>query len=298
MSAMMRRRGFLALALAASVSAWGADKVPLDENTVALFADLHVTQDKNNPHQSEGVARCVRDVLACNPRPANVLLYGDLSFNRGDVGDYRLLKELLQPLDDAGIRWHACFGNHDRRATFLSVFPERQAQSPLAPDRLVSVVDTPHADFILLDSCLEGPVNGGVDEAQRAWLAKTLAACKKPVFVGAHHPLRETGVGGLLASNSVYAAYIYGHNHRWLPQAEQGVDTLCLPSTGHWGDIGFVLVKLDAEGATFTLHQRDCYAPRPAAKPEDVKPEWIERVKKNDGSQWRASFKRPAAKPE
>lgn len=297
MREFMRRRGFLALLLAAGVSAWGADKVPLDENAVALFADLHVTQDKKNPHQREGLSRCVRDVLACSPRPANVLIYGDLAFNRGETNDYRLLKELLKPLDDAGVRWHACFGNHDRRAQFLSVFPERQGLSPLAPGRLVSVVSTPHADFILLDSCLEGPVNGGLDEAQRAWLQKTLGACKKPVFVGAHHPLKETGVDGLLASNAVYAAYIYGHNHFWKPQAEAGVDTLCLPSTGHWGDIGFVLVKLDAEGATFTLHQRDFYTPRPAAKPEDAKPQWAERVKKNDGSQWRAVFKRPAEKP-
>lgn len=297
MREFMRRRGFLALVLAAGVSAWGADKVPLDENAVALFADLHVTADKNNPHQRAGVAQRVQDVLACSPRPANVLIYGDLAFNRGETNDYRLLKELLKPLDDAGIRWHACFGNHDRRAPFLSVFPERQALSPLAPDRLVSVVNTPHADFVLLDSCLEGPVNGGLDEAQRAWLAKTLSAFKKPVFVGAHHPLKETGVGGLLASNAVYAAYIYGHNHFWKPQTEAGVDTLCLPSTGHWGDIGFVLVKLDAEGATFTLHQHDFYTPRPAAKPEDAKPEWAERVKKNDGSQWRALFKWPAEKP-
>lgn len=297
MGKFMRRRGFLALVLAAGVSAGFADDVPLDENSVALFADLHVTRDKKNPHQREGVARCVSDVLACRPRPANVLLYGDLAFNQGETNDYRLLKELLKPLDDAGIRWHACFGNHDRRRSFLSVFPERQALSPLAPGRLVSVVSTPHADFILLDSSLEGPVNGSIDEAQHAWLAKTLGACRKPVFVGAHHPLKETGVGVLLATNAVYSAYLYGHNHRWLPQLQEGVDTLCLPSTGHWGDIGFVLVKLDAEGATFTLRQRDCYSPRPAAKPEDVKPEWAERVKKNDGSQWRASFKRPAANP-
>ena len=265
--------------------------VPLDPNLVALFADLHATTDKSNPHQRAGVARCVRDVLALNPRPANVILYGDLAFNQGETNDYRLLKELVKPLEDAGIRWSAGFGNHDRRGAFFAVFPERKSAIPLVPDRLVTVVETPHADFILLDSCLEGPVNGGIDAAQRAWLQSALSQRKKPVFVGAHHPIKETAVADLLASASAYAGYIYGHNHRWLYQNEGGVDTLCLPSTGHWGDIGFTLVKLDSEGATFTLHQRDCYAPRPAAKPEDVKPEWLERVKKNDGSQWRASFR-------
>jgi len=294
----MRRiqRAFFTLFLTACAAVTMADRVPLDENLVALFSDTHVTQDKNNPHQKAGLARCIRDVLALNPRPANVLFYGDLAFNHGETSDYRLLKELVKPLEDAGIRWSVCFGNHDRRTAFFSVFPERKAAAPLVPDRLVTVVKTPHADFILLDSCLEGPVNGGLDDAQRAWLKETLARTTKPVFVGAHHPIMETGVAGLLASNAVYAAYIHGHNHTWLQRQELGVETLCLPSTGHWGDIGYVLVKLDAEGAVFTLRQRDYYTPRPAAKPEDVKPEWKARVQKNDGIQWRVTFKKSEAK--
>jgi len=287
----MTRKAFLAGVLSACVATGLAGEVPLDQNLVAIFSDLHTTTDKNSPHQREGVARCVRDVLALNPRPANVLFYGDLAYNHGETNDYRLLKELVKPLADAGVRWSACFGNHDRRDSFFSVFPGRKSATPLVLGRMVSIVETPHADFILLDSCLEGPVNGGIDEAQRAWLRKTLSQYKKPVFVGAHHPIQETAVADLLTSAPAYAGYIYGHNHQWLPQNEHGVDTLCLPSTGHWGDIGFVLAKLDAEGAVFTLRQRDFYTPRPAAKPEDIKPEWKERVRKNDGSQWRVSFK-------
>jgi len=267
-----------------------AAEAPLDPNRVALFADLHITADKYNPHQREGFTTCVRDVLALNPRPANVLFYGDLSFNHGDTNDYRLLKELVKPLEEAGIRWSPCFGNHDRREAFFAVFPERSGGTAV-PGRLVTRVETPRADFVLLDSCLEGPVNGGLDEAQRAWLQQTLGTRQKPVFVGAHHPIRETGVSDLLAACPAYAGYLYGHNHRWLYQNEGGIDTLCLPSTGHWGDIGYVVADLTADGATFTLHQRDYYTPRPAAKPEDANPEWAERVKRNDGSVWRASFK-------
>ncbi len=291
MKVMGTIRLFSCLILLLCASRGIAADMPPDPNLVALFSDLHVTQDKNNPHQREGVARCIQDVLALNPRPANVLFYGDLAFNRGETNDYRLLKELVKPLEAAGIRWSACFGNHDRRESFLSVFPDRKEAAPLVPGRSVTVVDTPHADFILLDSCLEGPVNGGIDDAQRAWLQKTLSQCKKPVFVGAHHSIEETKVAGLLASNAVYAAYLHGHNHFWKPQHEQGVDTLCLPSTGHWGDIGYVLVKLNTDGAIFTLRQRDFYTPRPAAKPEDIKPEWPTRTQRNDGSQWIVSFK-------
>jgi hypothetical protein len=291
MKKMGMKKIFMAVLLAGCAALGWAGTVPLDENEVALFADLHVTQLKNNPHQRAGIEQCVRDVLACNPRPANVLFYGDLSFSHGETNDYRLLRELVKPLEEAGIRWHGCFGNHDRRESFLSVFPERKEVAPLVPRRLVTVVKTPHADFILLDSCLEGPVNGGLDESQRKWLQETLSRASKPLFIGAHHPIRETGVAGLMASNALCAAYIYGHNHKWNPQMEEGVATLCLPSTGHWGDIGYVRVKLSAEEAVFTLHQRDYYTPRPATKSEEVKPEWTQRVQKNDGSQWRVSLK-------
>jgi hypothetical protein len=94
-------------------------------------------------------------------------------------------------------------------------------------------------------------------------------------------------VAGAMAACARCRAYIFGHEHTWKQSRVQGVETLCLPSTGHWGDIGYVLVRLSAGEAVFTLRQWDCYAPRPAAKPEEVKPQWKERVKKNDGSQWR-----------
>jgi len=288
----MVRTTFMALLLAVFASPGWAVDIPLDENLLALFSDTHVTSDKNNPHQRAGLSQSVKDVLACNPRPANVLFYGDLSFDHGATNDYLLLKELVKPLEDAGIRWCACMGNHDRREAYLSVFPERKGEPPFVPGRVVSVVKTPHADFILMDSCLEGPVNGAIDEAQRAWLLETVTHAVKPVFLGAHHPINETGVAGLMASNVVCTAYIYGHNHNWKQKKEEGVETLCLPSTGHWGDIGYVLVKLTGEGAVFTLRQRDYYTPRPVAKPEDAKPEWKERVIKNDGSQWRVTFRR------
>ncbi|HHU13576.1 MAG: DUF1080 domain-containing protein [Kiritimatiellae bacterium] len=291
MNTMLSKTRLLAVALAmlGALTALAAD-IPLDPNLVALFADLHVTMDNKNQHQRAGLERCVREVLALNPRPANVLFYGDLSIDRGATNDYRMLKTLVKPLDDAGVRWHAAFGNHDRRAPFFAIFPECAAAS-LVPDRLVSLVETPHADFVLLDSCLEGPVHGGLDDAQRAWLRTVLSGRSKPVFVGAHHPLHETGIATLLAATPACKGYVYGHNHNWLQQETSGVQTLCLPSTGHWGDIGYVLVRLSADEAVFSLKQHDYYTPRPAATPEQAKPEWAARAKRNDGSQWRVPLK-------
>jgi len=165
-------------------------------------------------------------------------------------------------------------GNSSRNSTpwwASEISPGRGGEPPLVSNRVVSVVQTPRAEFVLLDSCLEGPVHGGIDSAQRDWLQQTLSHATQPVFVCAHHPIKETGVAGLMTSNAVCKAYLYGHNHGWFQQRQEGVETLCLPSTGHGGDIGFVLVKLGDEAA-FTLRQWDYYVPRPAAKPEEKNP--------------------------
>lgn len=263
-----------------------AADVPADPNLVVLVADTHITGIANIRHQRDGFARCVKEIIALNPRPANLLLYGDISHDKGSTNDYSALRELIKPLETAGIAWHACFGNHDRREPFFAVFPEKRPVPPLVPDRLVTLVELPHADFLMLDSCLEGPVNGGLDDAQREWFEAWLKKSGKPLFVGAHHPLEETGVAAAFKANPRCKAYIFGHHHAVADKTVQGVRTFCLPSTGHWGDIGYVLVKLTADEALFTVKQHDFYAPRPAAKPEDIKPEWLERVRRNNGLQW------------
>ena len=189
-------------------------------------------------------------------------------------------------------------GNHDRRAPFYAAFPQRRAESPVA-DRVVSIVETPRADFILLDSCLApsdaagkpGPVQGGIDDAQAAWLRDVLSQYEKPVFVGAHHPIQETQVGPLLTATPAVAGYIHGHEHAWRTQGQdRAVPTLCLPSTGHWGDIGYVVLDLADGEACFSLVQHDYYTPRPAATPDAVKPEWKERIAKNQGQTWKTSL--------
>jgi hypothetical protein len=299
MAITITRRFFLAQAAAACAlarSGTAAAGAPgTDPNRLVLLADTHVTPKPNSPWQREGLARCVREILALSPRPANVILYGDLAYLVGNPEEYVLLKELLGPLDAAGVRWHPVMGNHDRRGPFYAAFPERRAETRV-PDRVVSVVETPRADFILLDSCLApsdaagqpGPVPGGIDDRQAAWLRDTLSACKKPVFVGAHHPIHETRVGPLLAATPAVAGYIHGHDHAWRTHGKDpAVPTLCLPSTGHWGDIGHVVVDLAEGEARFTLAQHDYYTPRPAATPDAVKPEWKARVQKNDGQTWK-----------
>ncbi len=286
---MITRRRFLGQALTAcAVARTGLAQVAagVDPNLVALFADTHVTRRENSPFQRQGLARCVREILALNPRPAQVILFGDLSCATGEADDYALLRELLAPLAAGGVRWHPVLGNHDNHAAFFAAFPEH-AQTPVA-GRMVSVVETPHAAFILLDSGLDGPVQGALDEPQRAWLREALGQCVKPVFVGAHHPIKELGIQALLAATPACRGFLYGHNHAWNPDGARAVPSLCLPSTGHWGDIGFVLARLGPDTATFTNTAHDFY-PRPPKFPDQPpvrQPEWTDRIKKRHGATW------------
>ena len=292
MAITLTRRFFLAQTAAACVLARNgmAQAMGVDPNRLVLLSDTHVTPNPGCPWPREGLARCVREILAMVPRPANVILYGDLAHLVGNPEEYVLLRELLQPLKTAGVRWHPVMGNHDRRDAFYAAFPERKAETRV-PDRVVSIVETPRADFILLDSCLapsdaagkDAPVPGGIDDRQAAWLRETLSAYKKPVFVGAHHPIHETLVGPLLTSIPAVAGYIHGHDHAWRTHGkDRAVPTLCLPSSGFWGDIGHTVVDLADGEALFTLAQHDYYTPRPADKPE-----WKARAQKNDGQTWK-----------
>jgi hypothetical protein len=63
--------------------------------------------------------------------------------------------------------------------------------------------------------------------------------------------------------------YIYGHLHRWRPEwihvdwkTSRTFRTLCLPSNGLWGDIGYATFRTSADRAVCSLELRDFYFPR------------------------------------
>ncbi|MDD3588057.1 MAG: metallophosphoesterase, partial [Thermoguttaceae bacterium] len=273
------------------------EKVPVDPNLVAIFSDIHCPPAG---YQREMFQVRINDLLALRPRPAHLLIYGDFAYTRGELADYQTLLEMMKPIEAAGIAWDVAFGNHDRRNNFAKVFTARKSAAPEVPDRYISIVDTPRAQFILLDSLIEGKVDGGIDPQQREWLAKKLAAATKPVFVGCHHPLNETKLDSLFLKCDWFAGYIYGHNHYWKPVYENGVPTLCLPSVGHWGDIGFVTLELKEHQAVFQLHQYDFWYPmygigslerksmqiqQYGGKPVYARTSnWQQHVKRNNGS--------------
>ena len=67
--------------------------------------------------------------------------------------------------------------------------------------------------------------------------------------------------------------------------------TLALPSTGLWGDIGYVVFRTDADGATASLVQSDFFFQTPTAHP--VRPrQWDVRTRENQGKTMRFAFER------
>ena len=255
-----------------------------DDNLVCLISDTHVNPAGYQPARLE---RTIADILALDPLPRNVIVLGDLAYLTGRKEEYARLKEIIAPLETAGIRLTMAMGNHDRRDHFAEAFPDYAARSEMA-DRFVFVVETPRADMIVLDTLQASPdpdkwiTAGALDEAQLAWLKERLAGyTTKPVFVMSHHPLDEIGIKGLLMDCPACCGYIHGHNHIWRPgwirknyQTRDVVRTLCVPSTGHWGDIGYTLLELGETEAVARLHQYEFFFPTPLAEGEPKPAQW------------------------
>ena len=85
--------------------------------------------------------------------------------------------------------------------------------------------------------------------------------------------------------------YIHGHDHRWYVTrslrhwSETAVgQTACLPSTGHWGDIGYCLLREHPDRAELSLVQYDYFSPKPAPEGSVPDPAWQAIVRDNAGS--------------
>ena len=296
----MNRRNFIGLAGAAALGcATRRDAPELDENFTVLISDPHVN---GNPaistylYPREWLVKTVNEILAMRPLPKYVISFGDLAFDHGLECDYKAAKDSLKPLYDAGIKIVHGMGNHDRRLNFAKYFPEAAAQT-VVPGRIVTVVHLAHCDFIMLDSLKgdndgksRGPVEGELNAAEGEWLKANLPGWKRPVLLGAHHPIKELSVDGMelkefLGSCPNFAGWIHGHDHRWVPSwttawksKRRTVRLLTLPSNGLWGDIGYTLFRTDPTGAVAELVQKDFWNPVPGRPAPEVRQRMMQGV--------------------
>ena len=309
----MNRREFLMGAMCAGMGGAGCSSLQMaggqDENLSVFISDLHVGgANKNLEYTGPRLEKVIDEILAMRPRPKRVVCFGDIALSYGLAADYAASRPILKRIEAAGIDLHLTMGNHDRRSSFLKYWPE-YGERALVPGRFTQVISLGSADLVLLDTLKGaddraensmGPVEGTIDSAQLAWFEKYVSGAKRPFFVGSHQ-FRDLYIEGAkpitrAAKSDLFVGWIYGHDHSWcsdLAIASWGrhriYPTLALPSTGLWGDIGYVVFRTDADGATAELVQSDFYYQTPTA--HAVPPRfWAARVKDNQGRSTRFVF--------
>ena len=291
------RRSFVSGALCAAVggtfaaeAAAGGERPPspaVDPALAVLISDLHVSGEDAAKHTRPELEKTVAAILALSPRPARVVVFGDVADTHGKACDYAAAKPLLEPLFAAGFEVSFMMGNHDHRAAFADAWPESAASS-LVPGRFVHVVPVGGVDLVLMDSLWESPgvgtfneVDGKVDGGQLEWLAEWGAKATRPFVVCTHHDGRQmkSFAKAAMKSSPKMCGYLHGHRHCWMPDvlhvwgsAARAVRSVGLPSTGAWGDIGFALFRAYSDRAELTLVERDFYFPKPA--PAAANPSW------------------------
>ncbi len=275
-----------------------APKKRIDPSLTVLMSDIHICGELKDgkslhyPYNPTCLKLRVEEILAIRPLPANVLVFGDVAWDYGFEEDYRYAAELLSPLEEAGIKVTLAMGNHDRRAAFFKVFPQYADSTPVA-GRVVSVVELPDVDFVMLDSLAELPdlkprqsttVSGQMSDEQIEWLKGFLANRTRPVILGAHHPMNEmSNLTKLITESPAVVGYIYGHVHIWnksvsilRPRVPQRmVPVVALPAT-FYGDIGFAVMRTSPEGAKITYSSKGFWWPQPSDNPPA---EWAQRQK-------------------
>ncbi|MEM7730829.1 MAG: metallophosphoesterase [Pseudomonadota bacterium] len=153
------------------------------------LTDIHLTapgQTIGGRDPNANFERALDHALNAHPDADALFITGDLS-DWGDRPDYERLKARL---GEIATPVHLCIGNHDDRATFLEVFPERTGEGGFVQ----TVTPLPIGHAITLDTWGHETHAGHFCEARAAWLGRQLAALDGPVWLFMHHNPVPTGV--------------------------------------------------------------------------------------------------------
>lgn len=270
-----------------------AHAVTVDENLVLFLSDFHCdvkpsvryvspVETKRGPSMDfsytqtgrEGEFRVEYDTLAnlrvwvsrivaMDPRPAYVIMLGD-DINVPSEDGYKLVKETLKPLDDAGIPYAKIMGNHDRpqlaqqNDVYLRVFSEFGPRS-ISPSKdwqafRVSLKDV---DLVLFETFdpLRGDwekwftpaqkekygqndgylrYHGAFFPEQVTWMESVLKAqpLDRPIFFCGHHPTDVETFFPQFKDFPQFQGWIHGHFHNFYRSKTDSPRSLSIPSSG------------------------------------------------------------------
>lgn len=249
------RRKFLAQTLTAAAGLALAPRLlaaskDTEADFWALLSDTHIAADprrvSHGANMTDHLTAVTRELTGLSQNPAGVFVTGDCAFDAGLMEDYGTFANLLTPLREEGMPIHLTLGNHDNRERFWDALKEENLASRPLPDRQASLLQTPHANWFILDSLEKTNYTPGmVGPEQLDWLASNLDSNKdKPALVLVHHnPGFHGKVGGLKDAEAMFKvirprrqvkACIYGHTHDWhVWQDESGIHYVNLPPTAY-----------------------------------------------------------------
>ncbi|HTN75009.1 MAG TPA: metallophosphoesterase [Pirellulaceae bacterium] len=274
------RRRFLAGSLAASLVAArlsAAEETVRNPQRFVLMADTHIPSSAEiaarGVNMHDNLVKVSQAIIADRDRPAGVMLLGDCAYLKGQASDYALLVKLLQPIREAGLPLHVTLGNHDHRDRFWQALPPENGQSKFVDARHLMIVESPRANWFLLDTLdVTDKAPGVIGAEQLAWLVKTLDKhADKPALIAMHHnPDFKPMPGGLTDSKELFAALaprkqvkalFFGHTHNWEVTERDGMHLVNLPPVayvfGAGKPNGFVELDLTETGAKLRLSALD-----------------------------------------
>ena len=214
---------------------------------IAQITDLHAGEPADDtrrlPATLDGVRRAVRHLNALRPRPARLMITGDLVATES-LECYEALAVVLQDLE---LPFHVIPGNHDDRALIRRVFGPIGA-APAEGDFLHFAIDVEDLRLVALDTHDPGSAGGFLCAARLAWLERCLGeAPDRPTMIFMHHPPFDTGIekfdeiglsngeafGAIVARHPQIQAIACGHVHRDIATFWCGTLVVVTPSTGY-----------------------------------------------------------------
>lgn len=214
---------------------------------VLVFTDIHFVPEGENIiglDPAERFAEGLTHAIESHADADRIVITGDLAHNAAPA-EYARLRTVLK---DSPLPVSLMVGNHDRRAPFLSVFPETPVTET---GHVQDIIDLEGFRLILLDTLNEesGDSHSGVMCPDRLdWLDGALAtAGNRRIIVFTHHPPFLTGFKGMdwigfknrqdltdrLIANGNVAQIISGHVHRTILGTAGGIPAAIFKSTCH-----------------------------------------------------------------
>lgn len=225
-------------------------------NRLAILSDTHIDRrperEVRDANMTDNMIMAVREATGLEPSAAAMLVCGDCVIRPANGMDYAQLGKIIEPVHAANLPIHLMMGNHDNRDMALNAFTKQQADPPRVEGKLVHVLQTPRATWILLDSLHDlNTTPGKLGETQLAWLAQFLDQLADEqgddtnVIIACHHnpPFDEEGktlalldsdaLLEVLVPRPIVKAMLFGHTHRYYKEERDGLHLCGLPAVAY-----------------------------------------------------------------